>query len=80
MRLGKEPVILSPIFYVTTTYIDKADKYIRLQGNSYFAEGDLTFSVMTAYKRYGAIPEKVYSGKLPGEYKHDHFEMTIICI
>lgn len=75
IRLGKEPVILSPIFYVAPTYIAKANKYIRLHGNSYFAEGDLTFSVMNAYKKYGAIPEKVYNGIIPGEYRHDHYEM-----
>ena len=75
IRLGKEPVILSPIFYVTPAYIAKADKYIRLHGNSYFAEGDLTFSVMNTYKKYGAIPEKVYNGIILGEYKHDHYEM-----
>jgi len=75
MRIGKEPVTLSPVFYVASTYLDKADKYIRLQGNSYFAEGDLTFSVMNSYKKYGAIPEKVYKGILPGENRHDHFEM-----
>lgn len=75
IRLGKKPVILSPIFYVAPTYIEKAEKYIRLQGKSWFGEGDLTFSVMDAYEEYGAIPEIVYSGIIEGEYRHDHHEM-----
>lgn len=77
IRLGKEPVILSPMFYVVPTYIDKAEKYIRMNGKSYFDEGDLTFSVMKAYKQFGAIPETVYSGKLDSVSQHDHSEMNI---
>ncbi|HET6555686.1 MAG TPA: hypothetical protein VFG54_00135, partial [Prolixibacteraceae bacterium] len=38
IRLGKEPVVLSPMFYVVPTYIDKAEKYIRMNGKSYFNE------------------------------------------
>jgi bleomycin hydrolase len=34
-----------------------------MNGKSYFDEGDLTFSALSAYKRYGAVPESVYTGK-----------------
>jgi bleomycin hydrolase len=76
IRLGKKPVVLSPMFYVIPTYIDKAEKYIRMHGNSYFTEGDLTFSVMKAYKNYGAIPEEIYSGKINNSYSHNHQKMN----
>ncbi len=76
IRLGKMPVILSPMFFVTPTYIDKAEHYIRRNGSSYFGEGDLTFSVLKAYKEYGAIPEMVYAGKNEADAKHDHAEMN----
>ena len=36
IRLGKAPVILAPLFYVAPTFIDKGEKYIRMQGCSYF--------------------------------------------
>lgn len=62
MRMGKKPVILSPIFFTIPTYIDKAEKYIRMHGVSFFGAGDLTFSVMKAYKNFGAVPEVVYAG------------------
>ncbi len=75
IRLGKEPVVLSPIFYVVPTYLDKAEKYIRMNGKSYFDQGDLTFSVMKAYKKYGAIPEKVYSGKIDSTIRYYHGDM-----
>jgi len=75
IRFGKKSVILSPIFYVPPTYIGKAEKFIRLNGNSYFADGDLTFSVMDAYKKYGAIPENNYSGLIENEVRLDENEM-----
>jgi bleomycin hydrolase len=75
IRMGKKLVILSPFFYVHPTYISKAERYIRLQGNGYFADGDLTFSVMDAYRKYGAIPETIYSGLIDNETRHDDTEM-----
>jgi bleomycin hydrolase len=75
IRLGKGPVVLSPMFFVIPTYIDKAEKYIRMNGKSYFGPGDLTFSVLSAYKKYGAIPQEVFSGKKDSVSKYDHGEM-----
>ena len=76
IRLGKNKVVLSPMFFVAPTYIDKAERYIRMNGKSSFSEGDLTFSVLHAYKEFGAIPEKVYSGKSDTSSRHDHGEMN----
>ena len=76
MRLGKKPVVLSPMFFVRPTYINKGENYIRRNGSSFFSEGDLTFSVLKAYKEFGAIPESVYSGKLDTVAKHDHSDMN----
>jgi bleomycin hydrolase len=64
------------MFFVRPTYINKAENYIRKNGSSFFGEGDLTFSVLKAYKKYGAIPESVYSGKNESDVRHDHSEMN----
>lgn len=76
IRLGKKPVVLSPLFFIRPTYINKAENYIRRNGASAFSEGDLTFSVLKAYQEYGAIPESVYSGKNDADTKHDHSDMN----
>jgi bleomycin hydrolase len=76
IRMGKKPIVLSPMFFVRPTYINKAENYIRRNGASAFTEGDLTFSVLKAYKEYGAIPESVYSGKNDSDMKHDHADMN----
>jgi bleomycin hydrolase len=75
IRLGKDPVVLSPMFFVIPTVIDKAERYIRLHGNLSFSEGDLTFSALKAYKDFGAIPEYVYSGKKDNSSIHEHLKM-----
>ena len=80
IRLGKKQVVLSPMYFVTPTYIDKAEKYIRMNGKSSFSPGDLTFSAMNAYRMFGAVPEAVYSGrKEPGsEYNHGRMDYQLL--
>ncbi|GGH03972.1 aminopeptidase [Polaribacter pacificus] len=75
LRLGNDTVTLSPIFYVKPTYIKKAEKFIDKKGESWFKAGDLTFSVLDAYKKYGAVPEQAYNGIIEGDWQHDHVEM-----
>ncbi len=75
LRLGKDSVSISPIYYVPPAYLGKAEKFIESGGESYFDAGDLTFSVIDAYKKYGAIPESVYVGRVQGDWQHDHLEM-----
>ena len=76
IRLGKQPVVLSPMFYVIPTLIEKAEKDVRMNGKSGFGEGDLTFSVMKAYRQYGAIPESVFTGKIDPAGRYEHAEMN----
>ncbi len=75
IRLGKKPVVISPMFFVIPTYIDKAEKYIRMKGKTYFGPGDLTFSAMHAYRNFGAVPESVYSGKKDSGSIFNHGKM-----
>ncbi len=75
IRLGKQPVVLSPMFYVIPATVDKAEKYIRMNGKSYFGPGDLTFNVMKNYRKYGAIPQSVYQGKIDTSEKWDYNEL-----
>lgn len=75
IRLGKKPVVLSPMFFVIPTYIDKAEKYIRMNGKSCFSPGDLTFSAISAYRKFGAIPQSVFSGKKDSTSTYNHGRM-----
>jgi bleomycin hydrolase len=75
LRLGKSPVVLSPMFFVVPATIDKAEKYIRMNGKSYFGPGDLTFGAMSAYRNLGAVPQSVYTGNIKSMSKIDQKEL-----
>ncbi|TYA74318.1 C1 family peptidase [Seonamhaeicola marinus] len=75
IRLGKDEISLSPIFYVAPAYMGKAEKFIETKGKSWFDAGDLTFSVLDGYKKFGAVPEEVYNGIIEKDWQHDHNEM-----
>ena len=46
-----------------------------MNGKSYFGPGDLTFSAMNAYKKYGAVPQIVYPGKKDTTSAYNHGKM-----
>ena len=75
LRLGQDSLNLSPMFYVPVAYLGKAKRFIESQGESWFAPGDLSFSVMDGYRKHGAIPESVYNGRINEDWQHDHLEM-----
>lgn len=76
VRLGGDSLDLSEMFTVRRCYIDKADRYVRLVGNTSFPAGGVSGSdAMYSLKRYGAIPEEAYHGIEYGEDGHYHYEL-----
>ncbi len=75
LRLGKSEIDLSEMYIVRQTYIEKADKYVRLHGNLNFGAGGAFHDVINMIKQYGIVPEQVYTGLNYGEEKHVHGEM-----
>jgi len=74
LRLGKPTVDLSEMFVVYHEYADKATKYVRLHGSLNFGAGGAFHDVTNAIKKYGIVPEEVYTGLNYGEEKHVHGE------
>lgn len=77
-RLGGDSLDLSEMFTVRHCYFDKADKYVRMYGQSNFAPGGSLLDVPYVWKRYGAVPEEVYRGLEYGEDKHVHGELDAV--
>lgn len=75
LRLGKGEFDLSEMFIVNKSYIDKAEKYVRLHGNLNYAQGGAFYDVLYVLQHYGAIPESVYKGLEYGDTIHIHGEM-----
>ncbi len=66
---------LSEMFVVRQCYLDKADKYIRMNGTVNFSQGGSILDVPYVWERYGAIPEEAYAGLEYGETSHNHYEL-----
>lgn len=75
IRMGKTDIDLSEMFFVRQIYKDKAQNYLLRQGKAQFSQGGLSHDVISAFEKAGAVPEGVYSGKLPGDHMYDHTEM-----
>ena len=63
---------LSEMFTVRNIYKEKAMNYILRQGHAQFGEGGLGHDMIHAIATYGAIPNSVYNGLLPGQKMHNH--------
>jgi bleomycin hydrolase len=75
LRIGKPEVDLSEMFLVNHCYSDKADRYVRMQGNTNFGSGGLLHDMLYVMKNYGLVPESSYPGLNYGEKKHAHGEV-----
>lgn len=71
---GKE-IKLSPLWTAYWEFIEKAKEYVSTRGESFFGEGSEANAVTRIWKKYGIVPESVYSGLLPGQPFPDHEKM-----
>jgi len=71
-RMGKSEVKLSEIYTVYWEFVEKARRFIREKGNSYFDHGSEHNAVAARMKQYGAVRATDYSGLLSGQTEHDH--------
>ena len=61
-KTGKN-IDISEMFTVRNIYNDKAWNYVMRQGKTQFSEGGLAHDVINAIKKYGMVPEAVFTGK-----------------
>jgi bleomycin hydrolase len=61
MRMGKQPVELSPIYTARMVYLSKAKNYILMNGNAGLGDGGETHDVINMYKKFGAMPQMAYT-------------------
>jgi len=79
LRMGKGTQNLSEMYVVRQSYIDKADKYVRMHGKSNFGQGGGFWDIPYVLKNYGIVPEEVYNGKnYGGGEKHNHSELEAV--
>lgn len=76
LRKGGPELDLSEMFVVRNAYIDKAKKFMHMNGAINFAQGGSWGDVLNMTELYGAMPEEAYTGLNYGEDKHSHYEMA----
>lgn len=75
-RLTGRQIKLSEMFGVYHEYIEKARNFVRLRGDFYPGQGSQANAIIRMVKLYGAVPSDVYTGRLPGQDRHDHEWMS----
>ena len=78
LKKSDKAVDLSEMFTVRQCYLDKARKYVRMDGKINFSQGGAAHDVPYVIDTYGAIPEEAYPGLNYGEEKHVHGELEAV--
>lgn len=74
----KNPAPLSEMYVARKAYEAKAEKFIRMDGKSNFAEGGAFHDIPFIFKNYGIVPADIYKGYNAGTETYDHSEMYSI--
>lgn len=78
IRMGKQPVELSQIFSARNVYLEKGKNYVRMHGAVTLGDGGALHDVPNMLKKYGAVPQEVYTGLNYGTSKNKFGEMAAL--
>jgi len=78
IRMGKGEFDLSEMYPVRNAYNAKALNFIRFHSKANFSQGGQAHDVLNSIRKYGMIPEEIYSGLNYGEEKHIHGELAAV--
>jgi bleomycin hydrolase len=74
-RIHKKEIDLSEMYFARMAYLEKARRYVMLQGKTQLSEGGLSHDLPVLIRLHGAVPESAYSGLCDGSTKHNHKEL-----
>ncbi|MFC1726047.1 C1 family peptidase [candidate division KSB1 bacterium] len=72
VRRGKGYWDLSEMFTVYYEYIEKSTRFIETKGEQRFGEGGLSHDVIHVMRKYGAVRETDYDGRMDKNITHNH--------
>ena len=67
IRMGRDPVAISPLYTVRKAYFERARNYLRLHGGLKLNEGGQLHDVMQILRMHGAMPRAAYTGIKAGK-------------
>ncbi len=62
LRTQNKMIDLADIYPARCSYIDKAEAYVRMHGSLNYGEGGACHDVINMLRKYGSLPQSVYSG------------------
>lgn len=62
IRMGRDPVAISPLYTVRMAYLERTRNYLRLHGGLKLNEGGQLHDVMQILRLHGAMPRAAYTG------------------
>lgn len=74
-RLGKPEAKLSEMYIVYWEFVEKARRFIKEKGSSYFAHGSECNAVIRQMRKHGIVRESDYSGLLESQTEHNHRDL-----
>ncbi len=78
LRMGKGEYDFAEMFVVSHTMEDRAERYIRMHGNSSFLPGGSFYDVLYCMKHYGLVPQEAMPGIMYGDSLPVHTELDIV--
>ena len=78
IRIGKQPIEISQIFTARNAYVEKGKNYVRMHGAVTLGDGGSLHDVTNMLKKYGAVPQEVYTGLNYGTAKNKFAEMAAL--
>lgn len=76
IRMGKQPVEISQIYTARNAYVEKGKNYVRMHGAISLGDGGALHDVINMYRKYGAVPQSVYTGLNYGTANNKFAEMA----
>ena len=75
MKKKKQPVDLSEIYTARKVYLEKAINYLRMHGALTWGDGGELHDIINIYRKYGAVPQSIYTGLINGATINNFNEM-----
>ncbi len=74
-RLTGQKIKLSEMYTAYWEYVEKARRYVRERGHSFFGQGSESDAVPRIWKKYGIVPASAYKGVTAKDGRYDHYIM-----
>ncbi len=74
----EKPLDFAEMWTARNAYFDKAVKYVRMQGKTNFGQGGEPHDVISMSKKYGIVPQDVYTALAKDQKKYDHNEIEAV--